>query len=88
VFKINNQQVVGGRGAALTAQLTTISTSNPVTPNYTIVTNDSGSGSVYGFTTEDGILTVLTVIRNLQIRVAELETRLSAAAGHGLIANP
>ena len=64
------------QGAALTAQLTTITHTAPGTPDYAIqdLTNSSG----YGFVTKDEGNTVLSVIANLQTRVAELETRLKA----------
>jgi hypothetical protein len=85
VYKVNNAQVVGARGAALTAQLTSITHTAPGTPDYAIqdLTNTGG----FGFATKDEGDTVLSVIRNLQTRVAELEARLKATGGHGLIAD-
>jgi hypothetical protein len=67
--------------AALTAQLTTIKHTAPGTPDYAIQNLSSGG---YGFVTRDEGNTVLSVIRNLQVRVAELEAGLSSAAGFGL----
>lgn len=67
--------------AALTAQLTTITHTAPGTPDYAIqnVTNSSP----FGFVTADEANSVLSVIANLQTRVAELETKLQAL---GLVA--
>lgn len=61
---------------ALTAQLTDLTYTAPGTPDYTIqdLTNSSG----YGFVTKDEGNTVLSVIKNLQTRVSELETKLKA----------
>jgi adenylosuccinate synthase len=71
----------GTQGAALTAQLTTITHTAPSTPDYAVqdLTNSSG----YGFVTKDEGNSVLSVIKNLQTRVGELESRLQAL---GLIA--
>lgn len=68
---------MSGSAAALTTQLTTVTFSDPSTPDYAIqdLTNSSG----YGFVTADEGQTVLSVIANLQTRVAELEARLQAA---------
>jgi len=64
------------RPTALTAQLTTLTYTAPGTPDYAIqsLTNTSG----YGFVTADEGATVLSVIKNLQDRVAQLETKLQA----------
>jgi hypothetical protein len=72
-------------GAALTAQLTSITHTAPGTPDYAIqdLTNSSG----YGFVTKDEGNTVLSVILNLQTRVAELEARFKVTGGNGLIAD-
>lgn len=72
------------RGNALTAQLTTITHTAPGTPDYAIqdLTNVNG----YGFVTKDEGNTVLSVIANLQTRVAELEARLGSATGVNLFA--
>jgi tryptophan synthase alpha subunit len=66
--------------AANTAALTDITFSAPGTPDYAIqdLTNSSG----YGFVTADEGQTVLSVIKNLQTRVSELETKL---ATYGLL---
>lgn len=68
--------VYPAKGAALTAQLTTVTFTAPVTPDYAIqdLTNTGG----FGFVTKDEGNTVLSVIANLQARVAELESRLQA----------
>ena len=68
--------VYTAKGAALTAQLTTITSTAPGTPDYAIqdLTNSGG----FGFVTKDEGNSVLAVIANLQTRVAELETRLKA----------
>lgn len=67
--------------AALTAQFTTLTHTAPGTPDYAI--QDLINSSAYGFVTKDEGNTVLKVIANLQVRVAELEARLEEA---GLIA--
>lgn len=72
VFKVN-----GTQGAALTAQLTTITPADAEgTPDYAIagVTNSSA----YGFASAQEAITVLYVIKNLQTRLAEVEARLEA----------
>lgn len=71
------------RGSALTAQLTTITFTAPITPDYAIQDLTAGG---FGFVTKDEGNTVLSVIANLQVRVAELEARLNAATGVNLIA--
>jgi len=60
--------------AALTAQLTTITHTEPGTPDYAI--QDFTQTTPWGFASHDEANTVLKVIANLQTRVAELETRL------------
>lgn len=72
------------RGAALTTQLTTITHTSPGTPDYAI--QDLTNITPYGFATQDEGNTVLSVIRNLQLRVAELEARLGSATGVNLFA--
>ncbi|MGE3681956.1 MAG: hypothetical protein AB7G93_09535 [Bdellovibrionales bacterium] len=57
--------------AAMTAQLTSITHTAPGTPDYAI--QDLTNSSAYGFVTKDEGNTVLSVIKNLQVRVAELE---------------
>lgn len=63
------------QGAALTAQLTTLTSTAPGVADYAI--QDLAAGG-FGFVTKDEGNTVLAVIENLQTRVAELETRLQA----------
>lgn len=63
--------------AALTPQLTTITIADAAgTPDYAIqaVINSSA----YGFASAAEAITTLYVIKNLQVRVAELEARLEA----------
>ena len=66
----------GTQGAALTAQLTSITHTAPQTADYAIqdLTNTGG----YGFASKDEGNTVLSVIKNLQVRLAEVEARLEA----------
>lgn len=68
--------VYTAKGAALTTQLTTITSTAPGTPDYAV--QDLTQTSPFGFVTKDEGNTVLSVIANLQTRVAELETRLKA----------
>jgi predicted glycosyltransferase len=65
------------QGAALTAQLTTITCSAPGTPDYAIANMVANIG--FGFATADEAQSCLKVIANLQIRLAEVEARLEAA---------
>jgi hypothetical protein len=70
------------QGAALTAQLTTLTPADAEgTPDYAIaaITNSSP----YGFASAQEAITVLYVIKNLQVRLAEVEARLEEK---GLIA--
>lgn len=60
--------------AANTAALTTITSTAPGTADYAI--QDLVNTSAYGFVTKDEGNTVLSVIANLQTRVAELESKL------------
>jgi len=62
--------------SALTTQLTTISHTEPTTPDYAI--QDLTQTSPYGFASKDEGNTVLKVIKNLQTRLSELETKLKA----------
>lgn len=64
------------KGAALTTQLTTISSTAPGTPDYAI--QDLTQTTPFGFVTKDEGNTVLSVIKNLQDRVGQLEARLKA----------
>ena len=73
--------VYTAKGAALTAQLTTITSTAPVTPDYAI--QDLTQTTPFGFVTKDEGNSVLSVIANLQTRVSQLESRLQAL---GLIA--
>lgn len=66
--------------AANTAALTTITATAPGTPDYAI--QDLTDTGGFGFKTKDEGNTVLSVIINLQTRVAELESKL---ATYGLL---
>ena len=69
--------------AALTAQLTTITMADTAgTPDYTIAAITTTSAA--GFASVQECVSVLYVIRNLQVRLAEVEARLEEA---GLIAS-
>jgi hypothetical protein len=68
--------VNGTQGAALTAQLTTITHTAPGTPDYAIQNLVQNTG--FGFSTADEGNSVLKVIANLQARLAEVEARLEA----------
>lgn len=61
---------------ALTAQLTTLTYTTPTTPDYAIASVTQTTP--FGFTTADEAHTVLSVIKNLQDRVSQLETKLQA----------
>jgi len=63
--------------AALTAQLTTITHTEPGTPDYAI--QNMTNSSPYGFVSQDEANSVLKVIKNLQTRLAEVEARLEEA---------
>ena len=66
------------QGAALTAQLTTITPADAEgTPDYAIASIINTSA--YGFASAQEAITVLYVIKNLQTRLAEVEARLEAA---------
>jgi hypothetical protein len=68
----------GTQGPALTAQLTTITPADAAgTPDYAIaaVTNSTP----FGFSNAAEAITLLYVIQNLQVRLAEVEARLEAA---------
>ena len=62
--------------AAMTTQLQTITHSAPGTTDYAIA--DSTQTTPWGFTSSDEVLTLLSVIANLQTRVQELENKLVA----------
>jgi hypothetical protein len=70
------------QGAALTAQLTTITSTAPGTADYAI--QDLTQTTPFGFATKDEGNTVLAVIANLQARLAQVESRLETV---GLIAS-
>jgi len=62
--------------SGLTAQLTGITHTEPDAPDYAI--QDLVLATGYGFVTADEAQTVLSVIKNLQVRVDELETKIQA----------
>mgnify|MGYP001562463346 CR=1 FL=1 len=64
------------RQTELTDELTTITFSAPGTPDYAI--QDLVQNTGFGFVTKDEGNTALSVIANLQARVNELETKLTA----------
>lgn len=61
--------------AANTAALTDITFTAPGTPDYAI--QDLTQTTPFGFVSKDEGNTVLSVIKNLQTRVSELETKLA-----------
>ena len=63
-------------GAALTTQLTAITSTAPSTADFAI--QDLTSSTPFGFVTKNEGNTVLAVIANLQTRVAQLELRFQA----------
>ena len=75
----SGSKVISGtaQGAALTAQLTTITHTAPGTPDYAI--QDLTDTGGFGFATADEGNSVLKVVANLQVRLAEVEARLEAA---------
>jgi len=62
--------------SANTTALTAITFTAPGTPDYAI--QDLTQTTPFGFVTKDEGNTVLSVVKNLQSRVAELETKLQA----------
>ena len=64
---------------AMTAQLTTITHTAPGTPDYAL--QDLTDTGGFGFATKDEGNSVMKVIANLQVRVAELEARLKSFGG-------
>jgi len=64
-------------GSAMTAQLTSITHTAPGTPDYAI--QDLINSNAYGFVTKDEGNTVLSVVLNLQARMAQVEAALEAA---------
>lgn len=69
------------QAAALTADLTHITHTGPTTPDYAIATPVSGG---WGFSTQDEFETAMSVILNLQTRVAQLDARLDSGTGIGV----
>jgi len=63
-------------GAALTAQLTTVTFTAPSPADFAI--QDLTQTTPFGFVTKNEGNTVLSVIANLQTRVAQLESRFQA----------
>lgn len=72
-----NAMSTTGPGAALTAQLTTITHTAAGTPDYALQNLVQNTG--FGFATADEGNTCLAVIANLQTRLAEVEARLEGA---------
>ena len=64
--------------AAMTTQLTSLTHTAPSTPDYAVQDLIATAGSSYGFVTKDEGNTVLSVILNLQTRMAEVEAALEA----------
>jgi hypothetical protein len=62
-------------GALPVAALTTITHTAPGTPDYAL--QDLTSSTPFGFATKDEGNSLLSVVKNLQIRVLDLETRAS-----------
>jgi hypothetical protein len=63
--------------AALTTQLTTVTIADAAgTPDYAL--SALTTTSPYGLATKEEAVTLLYVIRNLQVRMAELETKMKA----------
>lgn len=74
------------QAGALTAQSTTITHTAPGTPDFALQDLvDSGVGSAFGFATKDEGNTLLSVVANLQARVAELEAALDSSTGVGIV---
>jgi len=74
---IHKLPVTAGEGAALTAQLTTITIADAAgTPDYAI--QAITSSTPYGFVNAAECITLLYVVKNLQVRLAEVEARLEA----------
>lgn len=70
--------VIAAQGAALTAQSTTVTITDAAgTPNFTMASFTNSSA--WGFAAEDELITFAYVVRNLQVRLAEVEARLEAA---------
>ena len=65
---------ISTKSSTQTAALTAITATAPVTPDYAI--QSLTSTTPFGFVTADEGNTVLSVVANLQARVAQLESRL------------
>ena len=75
---LNGVDLLATPGAALTAQLTTITPADAEgTPDYAIAALTSTTP--FGFASAQEGITILYVIKNLQVRLAEVEARLEAA---------
>jgi hypothetical protein len=64
------------QGAALTTQLTSITHTAPGTPDYAL--QNLTQTTPFGFVTADEGNTVLSVVANLQARLAQVEAQLEA----------
>ena len=65
------------KAAALTAQLTSVTIADAAgTPDYAL--SALTTSSPYGLATKEEAVTLLYVIQNLQVRMAEAESRLKA----------
>lgn len=64
-----------GTGALETAALTTLTHTSPTTPDYAI--QNLTTTTPFGFVTADEGNSVLSVVKNLQLRVAALESRVA-----------
>ena len=62
--------------SALTAQLTTVTFTAPGTPNYALTGTAVTSTTPWGFASSDDVNTLLSVVANLQARLAAAETNL------------
>ncbi len=65
-----------GTPATLTTALTTLTVIAPGTPDYAV--QDVTQVTPYGFADAEEARSVLAVIRNLQLRLAEVEAKLTA----------
>ena len=83
--QVNPSDLFGSPLDVLTTQDTSITHTAPGTPDFAIQDLvDSGVGSAFGFSSKDEGNTVLQVILNLQVRLAEVEARLEEL---GLVAS-
>lgn len=75
------------QASAMAANLTTITHTAPGTPDYALADLiDSGVGSCFGFATKDEGNTLLSVVKRLQVQMAEVRALLAASGGYGLTA--